>query len=49
MPISENIKDPGMGTVVYDNIVNLNERFCYKIKMISQNGYNGGSEVESEL
>ena len=48
IPISENIKDPGMGTVMYKDILNLNENTCYKIKVISRSGYNGGSVVESE-
>ena len=47
MLVSENIKDPGMGTFVYTDILNLIESTCYKIKVISKNGYKGGSVVES--
>ena len=46
--VSENMKDPGMGTVVYEDLINLSESTCYNIKVISQTGYNGGSVVESE-
>ena len=47
MPISDNIKDPGMGTVVSEDLLNLSESTCYKIKVVSKTGYNGGSVVES--
>ena len=48
IPVTKNIKDPEMGTVMYKDILNLNESTCYKIKVISRTGYNGESEVESE-
>ena len=46
--ITENIKDPGMGNIVYSDKLNLSDSTCYNIKVISKTAYNGRSMVESE-
>ena len=47
--LKTDIKDPGLGNIVYTQLLKLTGETCYQFQITSQNEYNGTSVSKSDI